>query len=63
MIDLVIDNPQITLSEIAVRLSASVMNIRYQRVKMERLGIFFVHNGPTKKGVWKISYRDLQNNG
>lgn len=49
-------NPKITLQEMAKQLHISLSALRYQRVMLEKKGIFLKRLGATKKGTWKLIF-------
>ena len=56
ILELISNQPSITLNELAIKLAVSISALRNQRSQMEKKGVFLCRKGATKKGVWVIKF-------
>jgi len=61
ILELINQQPSITLKELAVRLAISISALRNQRSQMEKKGVFLCRKGATKKGIWEINLEQHMN--
>ncbi|MDE7081450.1 MAG: winged helix-turn-helix transcriptional regulator [Muribaculaceae bacterium] len=54
ILQLIMENPEVTISRLAECLGTSVSKIRHERSRLEKQGIFLCRKGATKKGQWEI---------
>ena len=57
ILELIIQQPSVTLNELSVRFSISISALRNQRNQMERKGVLLCRKGATKNGIWEIKFK------
>lgn len=58
ILDLIREEPSITLNNLSDRLGISISALRNQRRQMEKNGIFLCRKGATKKGIREIELEE-----